>query len=577
MWELFFSMFERLGIIVTVAFIMTRFRFFRSMVAGNEITRLQRTRAIMMFGCFGIIGTYTGLTLNTETQLYTKWVFSLDQSEALANSRVIGVVVGGLLGGWKVGLGAGVIAGGHRYLLGGFTAFSCGLSAIAAGLVSGFLHSKLKNRLTSLPIAFIVGALAETLQMLIILLTAQPFEQAFLLVEKIGVPMIVANGVGSAIFILIIRNVISEEEKMGALQAQKALRLAELTSKHLRTGLNEETASATCDILLKEVQVIAVSITNETHILAHKGQASDHHLKNIKIQTTATKNVLKTGELLIASSEKIQCVEKNCPLKAAVIAPLKQKGDVVGTLKFYFHSRKDITNVVIELIKGLSSLLSQQLELAEADRHRELAQQAEIKALQAQVSPHFLFNALNTIVSLVRTDPLKARKLLISLSHYFRQNLSGTTKMWISLEEELRHVKAYLAIEQTRFADKLKIYYQIDEEALTAQVPPLTLQPLVENAVKHGLKGMKQGSVIIITIKNDDGYVIVKVEDNGIGIQALRLSQLLNDYIPSKTGTGIGLYNVNRRLMMMLGETGRLVIESKQGEGTSVSFEIRKT
>ncbi|RBW71506.1 sensor histidine kinase [Bacillus taeanensis] len=574
MWDLLFSMFERLAIIVTVAFIMTRFRFFRSMVAGSEITRLQKTRVIIMFGCFGIIGTYTGLTLNTETLTYTKWMFSLEHSEAIANSRVIGIVVAGLLGGWKVGLGAGIIAGFHRYLLGGFTAFSCGISAIAAGLLSGFFHHKLQNRLTVLSTSFIVGALAEALQMLIILFTAQPFQQAVFLVEKIGMPMIIANGIGAALFILIIRNVISEEEKMGALQAQKALRLAELTSKHLRRGLNEKTASATCDILLKEVQAIAVSITNETHILAHKGRASDHHHKNIEIQTSATKEVLMTGQLLIASSDKIQCVEKNCPLKAAIIAPLKQKDNVVGTLKFYFHSHKDITHVVIELIKGLSSLLSQQLELAEADRHRALAQQAEIKALQAQVSPHFLFNALNTIVSLIRTDPLKARKLLISLSQYFRQNLSGTTKMWISLEEELRHVKAYLAIEQARFSDKLNVYYHIDQEALASQLPPLTLQPLVENAVKHGLKGMKQGSSIIITVKNNDEHVLVKVEDNGVGIPALRLNKLLNEQLSSTTGTGIGLYNVNRRLIMMLGEKGRLIIKSEQGKGASISFKI---
>ena len=157
----------------------------------------------------------------------------------------------------------------------------------------------------------------------------------------------------------------------------------------------------------------------------------DHHRPESPIQTQITLDAIRHGEIIIANQRSIHCRVEACPLGAAVIAPLKQRGKTIGTLKFYFRSEKEITNVVMELISGLSSLMSNQLEISEADKAYQLAKESEIKALQAQISPHFLFNTLNTIVSLVRIDPSKARKLLVSLSHFLRQNLTATTHSMI--------------------------------------------------------------------------------------------------------------------------------------------------
>ncbi|WP_078427986.1 LytS/YhcK type 5TM receptor domain-containing protein [Alkalihalobacterium alkalinitrilicum] len=578
MWELLLVMIERLGIIIAVAFIITRLKFVRHLIEKREISITHKLSVIIIFGLFGIVGTYTGLTVNVEHATYSRWVLEIGDAEAIANSRVIGVVVAGLLGGWTVGLGAGVIAGVHRYFLGGFTGFACGLSTIIAGLIAGYFYKKNKdkNNIVSIKTALIVGMLAEAVQMSLILVLARPYYQAFNLVESIGIPMIIANGIGVAIFILIIRNVIHEEEKMGSLQAQKALRLADLTLNYLRKGLTERSAQKTSEILLKEINVDAVSVTNKENVLAFVGVGVDHHLSNQEIKTEATKRVLKDGELVIAKPDEIQCNSKSCPLRAAVIAPLKIKEDTIGTLKFYFKSEKDISPMIIELSKGLSTLLSNQLELSEVDRHLELAKQAEIKALQAQVSPHFLFNALNTIVALIRTDPMKARKLLISLSHYFRQNLAGTTATETSLEDELKHVKAYLAIEEARFADKLTVHYDIDEQVLSYKVPPMTLQPIVENAIKHGVKQLTNESFILIRAKQQVDSAKITVMDNGIGITEERLLEVGQENVTSETGTGIGLYNVNRRLQMMYGDYASLNIESKIDKGTSLSFTIAK-
>ncbi|WP_404451531.1 sensor histidine kinase [Virgibacillus necropolis] len=575
MWELLLLMLERIGIIVTVAFLMTRMRYFRSVIHQQDVTDKQRLPVMIMFGLFGILGTYTGLVVNTDSLGLSSWAMDLEEDEAIANSRVIGIVIAGLIGGWKIGLGAGVIAGIHRFSLGGFTAVSCSISGIIAGILAGLIHKRLQRSRRHVPplVALLVGGLAETLQMGLILLISKPFDQALQLVEEIGLPMIVANGIGTAIFVLVINSVFQEEEKMGATQAQKSLRLAEMTIAHLRQGLSTKTAAATCEILLKEVEASAVAITDREVILAHIGVASDHHRSNQVIQTEGTQHVLHEGELLIADKDAINCHNQGCPLDRAVIAPLKRKTETVGTLKFYFEDKKDISSVTIEFIKGLSSLLSQQLEIADAERYYQLMKEAEIKALQAQVSPHFLFNALNTIVSLVRIDPDKARKLLISLSRYFRKNLESSTNPMTKLSREFEHVNAYLSIEKERFVEKLQVSYDVeDEQLMDYRIPTMTLQPLVENALKHGMKGSTRKNIIVISVLQKGKGVLVTIKDNGKGIGNERLSELLHKPVSSETGTGIGLYNVNRRLEMMFGKDSKLNIQSKEGKGTSVEF-----
>ena len=572
MFELLITMLERLGIIVAIAFILTRLKFFRGMIYQDELNRRQKLVAIVFFGFFGIIGTYTGLSLNTESLQFNRWASDLTSDEALANSRVIGVVLAGLLGGYKVGLGAGLIAGIHRFTLGGFTAFSCGFASIIAGYISGYFYKK--NKHIKLSTAFIIAATAEALQMLVILLFSQPFEKAWALVEIIGIPMIVANGLGCTLFLMIIKSVINEGERVGAVQAQKTLRIADKTLAYLRHGLNQETAHEVCHIIQDEIKATAVAMTNTTKILAHVGQGHDHHQTQMPIQTQITLNVINKGEIVIANKKMIQCRSEDCPLGAAVIAPLKRRDETIGTLKFYFRYEKEITPVVTELISGLSALLSNQLEIAEADKAFQLAKEAEIKVLQAQINPHFLFNTLNTILSLVRSDPTKARKLLVSLSHFLRQNMSVTTQNIITLEHELRHVKAYLEIEETRFVDKLKVFYQIDEGTLHQRIPPLTLQPIVENAIKHGIKERNGNSQVIISIQKGNNHVHVSIEDNGIGMSEERAKEICVTPIKSSNGNGVALYNVNRRLMMLFGEKSGLNIKSEINKGTEIAFTI---
>lgn len=572
--DLLVIMLERVGMIVAVAFILTRFQFFKNLVNRDKLNRKQEIAAILFFGFFGIVGTYFGVALHTNTLHFNSVSAVLGSEEAIANSRVIGVVVAGLLGGYRVGIGAGLIAGIHRMTLGGFTAVSCGLSTIIAGVVAGVFYRK--GRALKPLTMFGIGALMEAMQMSMILLISKPFEQALTLVKVIGIPMILANGVGTALFLLIVYNVNSQQEKVMALQAQKMLRIANQTLSYLRKGMNSVTAEAVCNILFRELQPSAVAMTNQTDILAHIGLASDHHKVGSSIRTDETKDVIQHGEVVVVKDGTIHCDYPGCQLGAAVIVPLIQRGETIGTLKLYYPTEKVITDDYIELIVALSSLLSNQLEIAETDHAYQLAKEAEIKALQAQINPHFLFNSMNIIVSLIRTDPDLARKLLTSLSYFLRQNVTGTTASQITLEQELLHVKAYLEIIEARFIDRLTILYDVDNHLLYEKIPPFTLQPIIENAIHHGINDMENNSVVQMSVCDLGAEIEIKVEDNGKGIPPERLAVLGNMQLESESGTGVGLYNINRRLLMTFGDQATLKIASKENEGTVISFRIPK-
>src|SRR5699024_10569169 len=307
-------MLECVGIIIAVAFVLTRFQFFKNIIDHNHLERKHEITAIIFFGLFGVMGTYLGFALNISTSQFNTVFDGIVEDEAIANSRVIGVVIAGLLGGYRVGMSAGLIAGLHRMTLGGFTAFSCGLSTIIASMLASAFHTKEKK-----PKPFValgVGAGAEALQMGLIITLSKPFEQALSLVKVIGVPMIFVNGIGAALFIIIINSVVGEREKATARQAKKTLRIADQTLGHLQKGMNHLTASAVCRILYQELQPAAVAMTDQHNILAHVGIASDHHQTNSPVRTTETKNVLDTGQLIVKKDGKVHCDFPNCPLKA---------------------------------------------------------------------------------------------------------------------------------------------------------------------------------------------------------------------------------------------------------------------
>lgn len=548
--ELTLILLQRLSIIATFAFILSRMP-----ALGRVLSRKPslKDKIIFTFVCggLGILGTFGAVEIHG----------------ALANSRVVGVMVGGLLAGPFVGAGAGLIAGVHRYFVGGFTAFACGLSAVVEGFLGGVILRYWKKGLIPWHIALLAGLSGEIIQMIIILIFAKPFSDALELVKIIAIPMITVNSIGVAIFMSIIKSAIEHQERIAANQARATLKITNLILPHLRKGLNEQSAKNIAEIILNSIGVAAVAITNRKYILAHVGLGADHHRVGHPLQTKATINAIISGEIQIANKkQEIGCSNFKCKLSSAIIVPLKKRKEVIGTLKLYYEKENSITPVDIEVARGLAHIFSTQLEIADFEAMARLKTEAELKSLQAQIHPHFIFNALNTITSLIRIDPLQARKLLNNLAIFLRYSLKRERE--IPLREELSYVEAYLSIEQARFKNRLNVIYSIQPDIdLEILIPPFTIQPLVENAIKHGLKPKITGGEIWIKIYREAFHTVISVEDNGVGI-------LNNTNTHKPNGTGLGLYLVNERLKRFYGDESILRIESFTGTGTRVSFKI---
>ncbi len=574
MIELLPLMLERVGLLVILAFLLSRLKLFRQ-IMHNDHGMKEKIILIFIFGIFGIISNYTGIQIEQGFISGQSWHTSVDLEGALANTRIMGVAIGGLLGGPIVGIGAGLLAGIHRLTLGGFTAVACGVSTIIAGIITGYLGKKLEIKHSlSYKHAVIIGLIMETFQMGFILLVAKPFESALHLVEIIAIPMILINGFGTLIFMIIIKSMMVEEEKTKALQTHKALHIAQATLPYFRKGLNEQSCQKVAEIIWNATKADAIAITNKEEVLAHIGAGADHHIRKQNIWTKLTKRVIEEGRILTAKRrEEIGCYNPNCPLHAAIVLPLQAHNQTVGSLKLYFTNPDRLTSVEQELAEGLSKLFSTQLELAEAESQRKLLKDAEIKALQAQVHPHFLFNSINTISSLVRSDADQARMLLIKLSTFFRSNLHGARSMLIPLEKELEHVEAYLAIEKARFPDKYTICLDIDPLLKDVLIPPFTLQPLVENAVQHAFTRSKKGEVKVRVVTECEQVILI-TEDNGIGINDENLMKLGNQTVDSKKGTGSALWNIKQRIIEIYGDEASFEITSTIGIGTKVEIHL---
>ncbi|UHA76211.1 sensor histidine kinase [Paenibacillus sp. 481] len=566
-------MLERVGILITVAFLLSRMKSFRQII-HNEHGLAEKSLLIVVFGTFGIISNYTGVEIVGSVVAPHGWQADVAAESAIANTRIMGVVIGGLLGGPLVGTGVGLLAGVHRLFLGGYTAVACGISTIAAGIVTGLISKRfLKHRNNAPWLAAAIGIVMECLQMSIIVMTAKPPEAAFALVSIIAIPMIVVNGFGTLLFMLIIQSMLQEEERARALQTHKAFYIADQTLPYFRQGLNAHSCREAAAVILKLTNADAISITDEHYVLAHIGEGADHHITRQQIVTQLTKKVLDSGRIHKAKTrEEIHCTHQSCPLQAAIVLPLIVHSKTVGTLKLYFTSPNRLDSVEQELAEGLGKLFSTQLELAEAELQSKLLKDAEIKALHAQVHPHFLFNAFNTISALCRKNPEQARQLLLKLSVFFRSNLQGARHVLIPLQKELEHVEAYLSLEQARFPDKYEVTLHIDPALEKVAVPPFTLQPLVENAIRHAFgKGNRhgRGHVTIRAFKQQEHMVLI-TEDDGKGIVPDLLQTLGKHAVKSIEGTGTALHNISKRIEELYGQDASFQIESELGAGTKV-------
>ncbi len=370
------------------------------------------------------------------------------------------------------------------------------------------------------------------------------------------------------------RRLEEEPEKIKAFQSHLILKIANQTLPYLREGLTRNSATNVAKIILKESRAFAISVTDKDSILAFEGAGSDHHQAGGKILTKATRETLKTGKIqILHSAREIGCPVKDCPLKAAILVPLKKKNEVIGSLKIYFPRKEDITESEIAIAEGLAHLLETQLELSEISRLETLACEAELKTLQAQINPHFFFNILNTAVSFCRTNPMQARDVLITFSSFFRHALEIGDKSLVPLDSELKFVQTYLELEKKRFGERINFSFKIPSKAKSWLIPPFSIQPIVENSVQHGMVE-ERPLFIEVSAHEDRENCYILIADNGRGIKKSIQKRVLEKGFGSNLGLGLAL--INERIQLLFGDGFGLKVQSEEGEGTKVYLFLPK-
>ena len=345
----------------------------------------------------------------------------------------------------------------------------------------------------------------------------------------------------------------------------RTLHTASLMTSALRTGLTSVSAEQSVRHLRSLLATHAVALTDTERLLAWDGRAQQHA---VHAGALAGKGVAD-GATTVRDHRELDCSDPYCQVRKVVISPLAVEDRVVGTLQAWSGaSSAGLVRATTEVARWVSG----QLELAELDASRTRLMEAEVRALRAQISPHFVYNALNAIASFVRTDPDRARELLLEFADFTRYSFQRHGE-YTTLEEELRSIERYLVLEQARFGDRLGVTLRIAPEVLAVTVPVLSLQPLVENAVRHGLAQKTGGGKITILAEDLDREAVISVEDDGVGEDPEKVRRALAG---DASLDSIGLGNVDERLRSAYGEDYGLVVETAPGAGTKVIVRVPK-
>ena len=343
----------------------------------------------------------------------------------------------------------------------------------------------------------------------------------------------------------------------------RTLHQASLASPVLRHGLSADTAERSLRHLQALLGTPVLALYDDQRLLAHDQLPPAHRDRADRLAAEA----VETGDTAV--SGRFDCADAGCVVHHGIAAPLVVEDRPVGALVVMTErTSASLLRATDEVARWVSG----QLELAELDASRHRLVQAEVRALRAQISPHFVYNSLGAIASFVRTDPDRARELLLEFADFtrysFREHGEFTT-----LAEELRSIERYLLLEQARFGDRLRVTLQVAPETLTVAVPFLCLQPLVENAVQHGLEGRPDGGYIQIEARDLGRECRIVVEDDGVGEDPDRIREALAG---QATGGSVGLANVDERLRQTFGDDYGLVVETALGAGTRVILRVPK-
>jgi two-component system, LytTR family, sensor kinase len=347
---------------------------------------------------------------------------------------------------------------------------------------------------------------------------------------------------------------------------QGAVHAATSLLPHLRRGLNTDSARPAAGHLRTLTGAPAVAVADRERVLAFDGAGSDHHRAGVAL----TDLVAEGHESRVHVEPRLGCPVAGCPLRSAIVAPLVVQDRRVGTLVTFYERPGRLRLEESRVVGEAAALVSAMIELSEVDAQGERLARAELRALRAQISPHFIYNALAAVASFIHSRPEEARELLIEFSDFIRYAFTRQ-RPHVTLADELHYVEKYLRLEQARFGERLTVRVQVDPEVLQAVVPVLSLQPLVENAVRHGVESRPSGGRVAIEGRDLGGDVELRVSDNGEGIDPEAARAALEG-----RGSGIGLRNVHGRLQSTFGPGYGLEVEPADGAGTTVVMTLPK-
>ncbi|MGL9738501.1 LytS/YhcK type 5TM receptor domain-containing protein [Serratia sp. (in: enterobacteria)] len=542
------AVFDRAALMLICLFFLTRTRLFRQLLQKEDHTPLELGIVTAIFSLFALFSTYSGINVEGS----------------LVNVRVIAIMAGGILFGPWVGIVTGIIAGVHRYLIdiGGITSVPCLITSIIAGISAGYINLKVRKE-QRWRAGIVGGMLCESLTMLLIVLWAKPTELGLDIVSQITLPMILGT-VCIGLIVLLVQSVEDEKEVIAARQAKLALDIAHKTLPYFR-NINSESLATICDIIRQDIRADAVAITDTHQVLAYVGVGREAYPIGREGLSRVTRESIRHGKIIIKNNLENPAAPQ---IHSQLVVPLWEKGEVTGALKIYYCHAHQITNTLKVMAVGLSQIISTQMEVSRIEHLRQMADKAEMRALQSKINPHFLFNALNAISSSIRLNPDTARQLIINLSRYLRYNLELNDEL-IDIRKELHQIQDYIAIEQARFGAKLTVIYDIDDD-VSVRIPSLLIQPLVENAIVHGIQPCKGKGVVVIAVKDQGDRVKISVKDTGHGINQETIDRVARNEMP---GHNIGLLNVHHRVSLLYGEGLHI---RRLEPGTEIAFYISK-
>lgn len=548
--SLVFELILNIALLVLVATLLSKVRIIQNLISQERRNWKSQVFLSGTFGLVIILSVYTGIRIDS---------FNM-------NTRVIGAMAAGILGGPIVGLYASLAGGIYAYFLSGPPVFSMEMafSTVLFGLLGGGFYPYFQRGKWKYRDLFWLAFFAEICDMVCILRMVQPFDLALRTVMEAGPMMTVMNSVGILLFISSFNHIFIQQDVESSRQLQVASELSKVCLPLFEEGLkSKENMENLASAILEKTTWSGVIVTDKEQIVVWKQEEGGEAMPQTAGIPDVGRQAMDAGEIAI----EYQVSRNNSWYEwmkeySLIAAPLIVEKRPIGTLIICARKKWVFRQSEVELLQNLTAIASAQIAISELESQRSLRQQAELKALQFQVNPHFLFNALNTISYVCRENGERARELLVILANYFRYNLDGKHFL-VPLSEELDHVRDYLELEKARFEDKLEVVFEIPEH-LEVLVPSLILQPIVENAVRYGI-GRDGRRRVRLCIMEENNLYRVTVSDQGKGFPEEVLEKLKQN---RPVGKSIGLNNVDQRMKRTYGNDYGVRITSSEGGST---------